>query len=188
MSERGDACRIKGPAQVLMAEHKDYKFPPLDPTNLAGDWRRWEEDLSVHAGSITDASGTSVFDHMQDNDMGGIGPHAIAMPIAPLIATAAVMARIQTDIDNQTRLRGARSRKLSAMIMEHLHPASRDIKAVIIKEYRSDGQAALAYLKSICDLPTTKIELKQMDTLWSELTIMKDIGMDQMSIARLHVK
>ena len=61
-----------------MADHtKEPLFPPFNGTSDA--WLRWKEDLFAALVAHTDKSGSSLYNHVMDTDMGGGDPAAPAM-------------------------------------------------------------------------------------------------------------
>ncbi len=89
-----------------MADHnKEPLFPPFNGTSEA--WLRFREDLFAALVSDTDKSGSSLYSHILDMDMGGGDLNAPAMPAAA------------ADGRDMLRLRSTRKSKSFGVIIKH---------------------------------------------------------------------
>mmetsp|Transcript_44105 Transcript_44105/g.107166 ORF Transcript_44105/g.107166 Transcript_44105/m.107166 type:complete len:1025 (-) Transcript_44105:235-3309(-) len=117
----------------------------------------------------TDESGSSLADTLQGVDMGG--PLAGAPPIPPG-APGQKMAR----------LRDGRAKSAYALIYKHVSDG--DLRTILFTNHFQDGHGAIQYLDTVYDTPLTRSELREMDKLWTELSIAQDIGIQQDSVSR----
>jgi len=99
------------------------------------------------------------------------GPLAGAPPIPPG-APGQKMAR----------LRDGRAKSAYALIYKHVSDG--DLRTILFTNHFQDGHGAIQYLDTVYDTPITRSELREMDKLWTELTIAQDIGIQQDSVSR----
>ena len=146
-----------------MADHnKEPLFPPFNGTSDA--WLRWKEDLFAALVAHTDKSGSSLYNHIMDTDMGGGDPAAPAMPA---IGAAA-------DLRDMLRLRAARASKSFGIIISHI--GDRDLHRTLIANYMGNGRAAFVYLQQTYERPMVQSEIDELDILWKAASIPGNVG------------
>ena len=164
-----------------MANHIDFDFEPYDGNSK--DFDDYVERLHGHLASIVDDSGSSCSEALSNTDMGGafaIPPNPLPVIVALAAGAGAAMGTANSDATKMTRLRHARNKKVYAVIYKNL--TNKNIQSVLHTQYRHDGRAAFAYIRTMCEKPITKMELKKLDNDWRELSIPGDIGVSEDSI------
>jgi len=146
----------------------DILFSPFDATP-GEKYRQWRQHLFSHAATKTDESGSSLADALTDSDMGG------ATAAAPPLPGGAQR-------DKMERLRRARAKAGYALIYKHISDG--DLRTILYNQHFQNGHGALQYLDAAYDTPITRSELREMDKLWTELSIARDVGVGSDSVSR----
>ena len=153
----------------MSAAERKHEFSPFNDTP-GQVYRQFKRDLFGHAAQIIDASGSSLADTFEDKDMGGA--HVTAQSFPTHAGTAAKMER----------LRLARNKNAFGLLFRHIN--DEDIKTILSQQFFQDGRSALAYLDKLYDTPILRSDLRELDKLWTELSIVKDVGVNANSISR----
>mmetsp|Transcript_24176 Transcript_24176/g.60064 ORF Transcript_24176/g.60064 Transcript_24176/m.60064 type:complete len:178 (-) Transcript_24176:71-604(-) len=152
----------------------DLLFSPFDATP-GEKYRQWRQHLFSHAATKTDESGSSLADALSDADMGLMGGgRGAAVGAHPLPGGA--------QRDKMERLRRARAKASYALIYKHISDG--DLRTILFSQHFQDGHGALQYLDAAYDTPITRSELREMDKLWTELGIARDVGVNNDSVSR----
>jgi len=101
--------------------------------------------------------------------MGGPAPGAPPLPVG----TANV---------KMARLRDTRMKSTYGLIYKHISDG--DLRTILYTNCFQDGRAALLFLDAAYDTPITRSELREMDKLWTELSIAQDVGISVDSVSR----
>ncbi|KAL1527994.1 hypothetical protein AB1Y20_009365 [Prymnesium parvum] len=101
--------------------------------------------------------------------MGGPAPGAPPLPVG---AANVKMARLK-----DTRMKAA-----YGLIYKHISDG--DLRTILYTNCFQDGRAALLFLDAAYDTPITRSELREMDKLWTELSIAQDVGISADSVSR----
>jgi len=80
------------------------------------------------------------------------------------------------------RLRDARAKAAYALIYKHVSDG--DLRTILFTNHFQNGLATIQFLDLAYDTPITRSELREMDKLWTELSIAQDVGVQQDSVSR----
>ena len=151
-----------------MTDKSKMDFDPYDCINPVL-FKKWHRDLTAYLNGISDASGSTCADTLEDSDMGGAGPGATPFPAAGTLDGTAMR-----------RLRVARQKKVFSAVYDSI--TNENVKTVIHRFYRIDGRQAFLYIQNRCDHPITLLELQTMNTKWDTMSIVRDIGIKEESV------
>ena len=144
-----------------------YDFTPYDCTP-GKPWDDFDARL-MNAASRADDRGWSFADHLNGVDEGGpLGP---ALPAAP--------AQLQKA---QAALR-KRAKESYGLLTKHvLHGGHlRHMKA----SHFQDGRNSYLYLRGTCQSAVDQLQLYDMDTEWTSIDLLSDIGVNENSMSEL---
>ena len=132
-------------------------------------YRTWRRHLLAYCASQTDDSGSSLADHLLDTDMGG---GAAGAPPMPAGATA--------DDRKMQRLRNTRARESYSIIYAHI--TNDDARSALHSNYFQQGHNALVALDALYDSAPQPSELRALDRIWDDLSIIGEVGISEQSI------
>ena len=153
-------------------DDEKYDIKPFDCVSSGQVYRDFKNAALRFLAGILDESGSSLANHAIDDDMGGAAAGAPALPNANQAVQRTKMLRLRT----------VRSKKLYAWLVRHLEDESTcKMLGQVGGPYFQNGQAVLAYL-DMYDTAILQTDVRELNNMWNEVSIAKDIGISLHSI------
>ena len=153
---------------------KECQYKKLNGTMSGEEFRQWRANLYDEASGFTDESASSLADYFDDNDMGGAGPAATAMPAGAGVQAGQTLARMQ-------RLRTARAKDAYALIVARIDDS--DITSDLRTNFFQDGRGALGSVDLALNTPIMRSDLKRLNKIWDGASIVEHIGINPNSVS-----